>query len=56
MFFSDPLYVTPGGYKVCIRVDSNGCDAGAGYVSNYYKVIMMINYTGPSWELSHMNY
>ena len=30
MFFSDPFYATPGGYKMCIRVDTNGAGAGEG--------------------------
>ena len=57
-FYSPPFYTSSGGYKMCINVDANGYGAGAGtHVSVFTKlVIMMINYTGPSWKLSHMNY
>ena len=40
VFFSDPFYVTPGGYKMCIRVYTNGCDAGTGtHVSVYTELL-----------------
>ena len=40
MFFSDPFYVTPGGYKMCIRVDTNGAGAGEGtHVSVYTELL-----------------
>ena len=36
VFFSDPFYVTPGGYKMCIRVYANGAGDGKGtHVSVY---------------------
>ena len=40
MFFSDPFYVTPGGYKIRIRVDANGNSDGAGtHVSVYTELL-----------------
>ena len=30
VLFSDPFYVTPGGYKMCIRVYANGAGDGKG--------------------------
>ena len=39
VFFSDPFYVMPGGYKMCIRVDANGADDGEGtHVSVFVKL------------------
>ena len=39
-FWSIPFYVTPGGYKMCIRVDANGYGAGAGtYVSVFTELV-----------------
>ena len=32
VFFSDPLYVTRGGYKMCIRVDANGVGDGKAHM------------------------
>ena len=40
MFFSDPFSVTPGGYKMCIRVDTNGAGDGAGtHVSVFTELL-----------------
>ena len=37
-FYSTPFYTHPGGYKMCIRIDANGCGDGKGtHVSVYTK-------------------
>ena len=61
VFISDPFYATPGGYKMCINIVANGAGDGEGtHVSVFTEllegIVMMIYYTSPSWELSHMNY
>ena len=39
-FKSIPFYVTPGGYKMCINVDANGCGDGAGtHVSVFTELV-----------------
>ena len=40
VFYSKPFYTSPGGYKMCIRVDANGYGAGKGtYVSVFTKLL-----------------
>ena len=40
VFFCNPFYATPGGYKVCVRVYTNGCDAGAGTHVSVYTTLL----------------
>ena len=40
MFYSEPFYTCPGGYKMCVRVDPNGAGDGKGTnVSVYLKIL-----------------
>ena len=39
-FFSDPFYVTPGGYKMCIRVYANGAGDDKGTHVSVYQAIL----------------
>ena len=40
VFFSDPFYVTPGGYMMCITAYANGCGDGAGtHVSVFTELL-----------------
>ena len=39
-FFSDSFYTSPGGYKMCIRVDANGVGSGSGtHVSVHTRLL-----------------
>ena len=39
-FYSEPFHTSPGGYKMCVRVDPNGASAGKGtHVSVYLKIL-----------------
>ena len=39
-FYCDSFYTSPGGYKMCINVDANGCDSGMGtHVSVFVKLL-----------------
>ena len=39
-WYSPPFYTHPGGYKMCIRVDANGNDEGAGTHVSVYAYLM----------------
>ena len=39
-WYSPPFYTHPGGYKMCIRVDANGCGEGAGTHISVYTYLM----------------
>ena len=49
IFHSEPFYTSPGGYKMCIRVDPNGDSVGKGsHVSVFIKLL-----EGPNDESLH---
>ena len=40
-WYSPPFYTHPGGYKICIRVDANGCGKGAGTHVSVFAYLMI---------------
>ena len=40
VWYSPPFYIYPGSYKMCIRVDANGNDEGAGTYVSVYAYLM----------------
>ena len=44
VFFSDPFYVTPGGYMMCITAYANGCGDGEGTHMSVFTELLKGHY------------
>ena len=57
---SSPIHATPGGYKMCIRVDANGLGTGKGTYVLVFTKLLQGRYDDqlhwPFLGMSHVNY